>query len=184
MKKLLGTETGRRVFGYQIQPIFHIKMKLLADKLHVPLFALVEHIFEISAIVIEDIFTDSEESNSLQEHIEDIHVKQRTIEKIHKFDEEMATSLAQEIQKQSIEDKVLRTIIKDYIRNGIRARQIPGFIRFGMMCRIAISRGWPDPTGYLERRSNYKNTYYHKDKPLEDKKNQYEIQDESSGQPE
>jgi len=139
------TGSERKVWGFPCSPDIPARMKMLADRLHVPLYALAEHAFQLSAGPIAKMVEDPEESEQLRKHIQEHHVGRRTIEKIDRLDQEMADVLDQERHRWSQTEAIVRHIIMKYIRQGLSPRVIDWLVGYGMRCRIAIARGQPMP---------------------------------------
>lgn len=145
VKKILGKDSGRRVFGFICSPSLQAQLKMLAGQLQVPIFALSEHLLQLSAGQIAKMADNPEEWASLRKHIIEIHVEARTIEKISAFDEDMGERLNLERLRGLDFDKSAHQIVMDYMRNGLSPKEIPGLIDYGLRCRIAIAKGMPIP---------------------------------------
>jgi hypothetical protein len=139
------TGSERKVWGFPCSPDIPARMKMLADRLHVPLYALTEHALQLSAGLIAKMAEETEGSEQLRQHIQEYHVGRRTIEKIGRLDEEMADVLDHEIRRWLQVETSVRHIILKYIRRGLSPRDIAWSIDYGMRCRIAIARGEPVP---------------------------------------
>ncbi len=101
VKKLLGKDSGRRVFGFPCNPNIQARVKMLAGQLNIPMFALAEHALQIATELIAGIAEDPEESEPLKEHLIKCHVNARTLEKIGQYDREMADVLKEEYAQRS-----------------------------------------------------------------------------------
>jgi hypothetical protein len=148
VRKVLGKDSGRKVFGFLCSPDIPARMKILADKFHVPLFALSEHAFQLGAGQINKIAEEAEASELLRRHILEVHVGRRTIEKISRYDEETANVLDLERHQRFQFEKAVGQIVMKYYRAGIKTSEIDWAIDYGLRCRIAITTGQPLPKDF------------------------------------
>jgi len=139
------TGSERKVWGFPCSPDIPARMKMLADRLHVPLYALTEHALQLSAGLIAKMAEEAEEREQLREHILEYHVGKRMIEKISRLDEEMADILDKERHHRSQMEASVRQIMVRYIKTGLSPLEIVWAIDYGMRCRIAVARGQPMP---------------------------------------
>jgi hypothetical protein len=146
VRKVLGKDTGRRVFGFPCSPDIPARVKAMADRLHVPLYALSEHCLQLGASQLAKTAENTEEAEFLRQHISDIHVGRRTIEKISRYDEEMANVLDLERQQRFQFEKAVGQIVIKYYRAGIKTSEIDWAIDYGMRARVAAATGRPLPT--------------------------------------
>jgi hypothetical protein len=112
----------------------------------VPLYALCEHAFQLSAELIAKMAENAEERDQLRQHILENHVGRRTIEKITRLDEDMGDILDKEWRQRFRVEQAVREIVAKFIRSGINLRDILWLIDYGMRCRIAVARGQRVPT--------------------------------------
>jgi hypothetical protein len=145
VKKILGKDPGRRVFGFECSPDIQAQIRVLAGKLQVPIYALVEHALQLSAGLIAKMEENSEESALLRKHIIEIHVEARTIEKISAYDQDMAQRLNEERIRRLEMEKAARQIVMNFIRAGLKPKDISWCIDYGMRCRVAVTQGKPIP---------------------------------------
>ena len=145
VKKILGKDTGRRVFGFACSPDIQAQLKLLAGQLQVPIFALVEHALQLSAGLIRKMAENAEESVILRRHLIESHIDARTLEKISVYDQDMAARLDEERIRRFEIDKAVRQIVVNFIRAGLTPNEIPWLIDYGMRCRVAVAQGKPIP---------------------------------------
>jgi hypothetical protein len=141
VKKVLGKDSGRRVFGFACSPDIAARLKMLAAKLNVPIFALVEHALQLSAEVIAKAVESPEESTLLRNHLTGVHVEARTIEKISVYDQNMAERLDEERLRRLDIDRTVRQIVVGYIRRGVDPKEISYLLDYGLRCKMAMSRG-------------------------------------------
>ncbi len=146
VKKIIGNHSGRRTFGFPCSPDIKARFNMLAGQLDVWIYALGEHALQLSAGLIAKIVEDPEERELLKHHIKDVHVGRRTIEKISRYDKEMADLLDEERHRHFQIEKAVRQIVVRFIRSGLKPQEIPWLIDYGMRCRIAVARGRPVPT--------------------------------------
>jgi hypothetical protein len=146
VRKVLGKESARRVFGFCCDAGLWARMKMLADKMNVPLFGLMEHSTQISAGLMAKMAENEEEREELRRHIMDVHVGQRAIEKISRFDEEMADILDGERRHRFQVESAVRQIVLKYEKRGLSPREIDWSIDYALRCITAITRGQPVPT--------------------------------------
>jgi hypothetical protein len=146
VRKVLGKDFGRRVFGFLCAPDIPARMKILADKLHVPLFALSEHCVQLGAGQINKIAEEVEPSELLRRHILEVHVGKRTIEKISRYDEETANVLDLERLQRFEFEKAVSQIVMKYRRAGATPSEIDWAVDYGFRCRAALLSGQPLPT--------------------------------------
>ena len=82
-KKILGKDTGRRVFGFACSADIQAKIKMLSGELQIPIFALGEHCLQLGTSSITKAVQNAEERDSLRKHLIERHVDLRTIEKFN-----------------------------------------------------------------------------------------------------
>jgi hypothetical protein len=148
VKKVLRKDSGRRVFGFPCSPDIPARLKLLAGQLNIPNYALCEHALQLSTELIAKMAENSEESALLKKHITEIHVNARTLEKISAYDQDMAERLDEERLRRLEIDRAAHQIVINFIRRGLKPREIPWIIDYGMRCRIAVAQGKPIPTDW------------------------------------
>jgi hypothetical protein len=144
-KKLMGKESTRKVFGFICNSDIPARLKLLAGKLNVPLYAVVEHALQLASGQIAMITENQDESVILRRHLIENHVEARTIEKISPYDEDMAERLSAERFRRLEIDKAAHQIVMNFVRKGLSPKEIPWLIEYGMRCRLAIAKGMPIP---------------------------------------
>jgi hypothetical protein len=96
--KILRKGSGRRVFGFPCGPDIPARIKILAGQLNIPIYALAEHMLQLSAGLIARLVDSPEEREHLRQHIIENHVEVRVAEKIAEDDEEMAKILKQKYE--------------------------------------------------------------------------------------
>jgi CMP-2-keto-3-deoxyoctulosonic acid synthetase len=148
VRKVLGKDTGRKAFGFPCSPDIPARLKAMADRLHVPLYALSEHCLQLGASQLAKTAENTEEAEFLRQHISDIHVGRRTIEKISRYDEEMADVLDRERSKRFQFEQEVRQITMKYYRPGTRPSELSWAIDYGLRCRIAVATGQPLPKDF------------------------------------
>ncbi|HEX7474977.1 MAG TPA: hypothetical protein VF318_03345, partial [Dehalococcoidales bacterium] len=146
VRKVLRKDTGRKVFGFPCSRDIPARLKAMADRLHVPLYALSEHCLQLGASQLAKTAENAEEAELLRQHISDIHVGRRTIEKISRYDEEMADALDRERSKRFQFEKAVNQIVMKYHRAGVRPSEIDWAIDYGLRCRASLLKGQPLPT--------------------------------------
>ena len=144
-KKLLGKDSGRRVFGFACSPDIQALLKVLAGQLNIPIYALVEHALQLSAGLIRKMAENAEESVILRRHLIESHIDARTLEKISVYDQDMAARLDEERIRRLDIDRAAHQIVVNFIRAGMTPKEIPWYIDYGMRCRLAVLHGKPIP---------------------------------------
>lgn len=145
VRRVLGKDTKRRIFGFQCSPDIHASLKLLSDQIHVPLFALAEHALQLGAMQLVEAYNNPEERDELRRHLTENHVEMNTIEKVARYDAEAAATMKTvRIRRFSI-DKATRQLVTKYMRWGLEPEELGDIIMFGYRCILAIKRGWPRP---------------------------------------
>jgi hypothetical protein len=144
-KKILGKDTGRRVFGFACSPDTHVQMKMLAGELQIPIFALAEHSLQLLAVLIAKAIENNEERDQLRRHLIEAHVNERTIEKINWYDEEMAKELNEERLRRFEIERTVRQIVVDFARKGMKPKDMPLYLEYGYRCFVAVVNGRPVP---------------------------------------
>ena len=134
-----GSDPGRPTFGFQCSPEVSARLKLLADRLHVPYYILAEHALEDFGELVDRLLQDAEESRELRQHLE-YHISQRTIEKIDRYDKETADILQEEWNKRSRIEATLRQIVNAYVKRGMKPEDVPKFIEEGARSMNASRR--------------------------------------------
>jgi hypothetical protein len=117
----------------------------MADRLNVPLYALMEHSLQLSAGQIAKMAEDAQEWELLRTHILEDHVEMRTIEKISRFDQDAADVLDEERHQRFQVEAAVRQIVLKFARAGVRPAEMAWAIDYGIRCRSAIIRGQPVP---------------------------------------
>jgi hypothetical protein len=144
-KRILGKDTGRRVFGFACSPDIHAKMKMLAGELQVPIFALAEHCLQLSAGSVTSAKENPEERELLHRHLIEIHINQRTIEKFSWYDEELAKELNEERLRRFEIERTVRQIVVDFARRGMKPKDMPLYLDYGYRCFTAAVNDRPVP---------------------------------------
>jgi hypothetical protein len=145
VRRVLGKEQGRRVFGFECSPNIQATLKSLSDQIHVPLFALAEHALQLGSIQLEEANNNPDEREELRRHLTEVHVEMRTIEKVDRYDTEAAEVLKMERVRRFHIDKVTRQLVLKYMRLGLKPEELEEMILFGHQCVLAIAQGWPRP---------------------------------------
>ena len=86
-----------------------------------------------------------EERELLVNHLKEVHIGARSLEKISSYDKDMAEILDEERIKRFEIDRSVRDIVLKFVRGGIKPKEIPWLIEFGMRCKLAVARGKPIP---------------------------------------
>ena len=144
-KKLLGKKPGRKVWGFPCAPDIPVRMKVLAGRLNVPIYALTEHALQLTAPLMAKMADNPEECESLRTHILEDHVEKRTIEKISQLDENMAHTLEVERARRLEVYRAARQIVNNCSARGIEPHQIMWAIDYAIRCRLAVAHGQPIP---------------------------------------
>jgi hypothetical protein len=145
-KRILGKDSGRKVFGFACSPDIHAQIKMLAGELQVPMFALSEHLFQLSIGVISRAKENAEEREELRRHLVEIHVDQRTIEKFAWYDEELGKELNEKRFVQFEIDRAVRQIVVNFARKGMKPKYMAGYLDYGFACYAAAVNSRPFPT--------------------------------------
>jgi hypothetical protein len=145
VRKVLGKDSGRKVFGFPCSPDIKASLKSLSDQIHVPLFALAEHALQLGAMQLADANNNPEEREVLRRHLTEVHVEMRTIEKVARYDAEAADVLKLERIRRFDIDKATRQLVVKFARWGHKPEELEELILFGHRCRLAIALGWPCP---------------------------------------
>ena len=110
-RALLGKGPIRRVFSFICAPYIQVELKYLAKQLNVPLFAATEHALELGTNQIEAALKDLEERELLIKHLTEVHVGDKVVESLSRYDREKAEVLdMQRERKFRIENAVKRMI--------------------------------------------------------------------------
>ncbi len=144
-RKLLGKDTERKVFGFKCSPDIQASFKLLADKIHVQLFALAEHALQLGTMQIEASMDNPEELELLRRHLVETHVELRTIEKVVRYDKETAEDMKMARIRRFEEERVVRQLVADFIKKGMKPKWMAGYIYYGYLCFVAYTNGSPMP---------------------------------------
>jgi hypothetical protein len=147
-KKIPGKDSGRRVFGFPCCPVVPAKLKVLADRLNIPIYALAEHELELGNELLEMIAERPEDREELRHHIIESHIDVRAIEKIGPYDPEMTDQMVQELRRRFEIDRAARQIVVRFIRVGVKPGEIVWAIDYGIRCRIAVAHGGPIPKDF------------------------------------
>jgi len=146
LRKVMGKNSGRRVFGFKCNPSLPADLKLLSDKMNIPVFALAEHALELGLMDIKAATGDPEEYKELCQHIKEVHVAERTIEKIARYDEDVAADLRADMLYRFKIDKAVRQIVVGFVNRGMDPKYIPWYLDYGYRCSMAAMRNRPRPT--------------------------------------
>ena len=106
----------RKIWGFPCAPAIPARMKTLSDQLQVPLYGLVEHALQLSAGLITRMVEVPEENQLLRQHILEVHVGKRAIEKISRIDVDMAEQLDEERQRNFQYESAVRRIVVTFGR--------------------------------------------------------------------
>jgi hypothetical protein len=181
-KRILGKDTGRRVFGFNCSPDIHARMKVLAGELQVPIFALAEHLLQLSVGQVTKAKEDPEEREQLRRHLTTVHVEARTIEKFSWYDEEMSKVLNEDrLRRFEVDDTVHRIVI-DFARKGMDPRDMPWYIDFGYHCYRAMANGQPLPKDLTAHARFRRRSPPVADPPASEKKDQASEAADESGE--
>jgi len=145
LRKVLGKDSGRKVFGFQCSPDIHATLRAQADKLHVPLFALAEHVLQLGSMQMVEIMNNPAELELLRRHLVESHVDMRTIEKIERYDKEAAEILTVERIRRFDIEKAARKLVIKFMSWGHKPEELEELIIFGSRCHWATAHGWPMP---------------------------------------
>jgi hypothetical protein len=168
-RKILGKDSGRRIFGFACSPKIQAQLKMLADKYQVPLFALVEHGLQISSELFSRVADEPEEYELLRRHIIDDHVGKRTIEKVSHYDEETGDLLYKEKSGAFQIEKVVHQIVRDFVKRGMPLSAIAWYLDYGYRCFIAVMSGLPVPKPQEEKLQFYRKYQRSNNQPAEEK---------------
>lgn len=172
VKKILGKDSGRKVFGFRCSPGIKTSLKSLSDQIHVPLFALAEHALQLGAMQLADANNNPEEREILRRHLTEVHVEMRTIEKVARYDAEAADVLKLERIRRLDIDKATRQLVEKFARWGHKPEELEELILFGHRCRLAIALGWPCPPEISSRSHSHRPpNNIHKHNPEESENN-------------
>jgi hypothetical protein len=149
VREVLGTERGATTFGFVCDLEIQAHLRQAANKMQVPLYGLSEEIFETSLEVINTLTNDPEQFQLLKDHIVEYHIAKRTIDKIGKFNAEMAEILKEEYQAKLTMEKTVKRIVERYIEYGqFKPSQVQRLLEFGFACMEAERRGRIKPNFY------------------------------------
>jgi hypothetical protein len=144
-KRVLGRDSGRHTFGFSCSPDIHARIKILAGELHVPMFALTEHLLQLAVWLITRAKENPEEMEQLRRHLVQIHVEARTIEKLNFYDEQLAKDLDEQRLRRFAIESTVRQIVEDFTNKGMNPKDIPSYIDYGYRCFVAVDSGRPVP---------------------------------------
>lgn len=116
------TKPDRRIFGFRCSPTIHITAKALAQKLHVDLYVIAEHAFQLGLIDIASAMKDPEETELLREHLNEEHVIEHLVESVSKYDAEAAGYIRDGQARRYHKEKTVRDLIELWARYGLDPR--------------------------------------------------------------
>jgi len=145
-KKSRGNDSERKIWGFPCSPDIPARMKILADQLQVPVYALTEHALQLSAGLIARMAEVPDECKLLRAHLLDDHVGRRTIEKISRYDADMADILDEERRRRFQIEKAVRQLVTGFVRAGLKPEEIIWFVNYGIKCWITVAGGRARPT--------------------------------------
>jgi hypothetical protein len=145
IRKVVGKDPRRRVFGFQCSPEIQTNLKSLSDQMHIPLFALSEHALQLGTMQLIDANNNPDEREVLHQHLAKDHVAKRTIEKVARYDTEAADDLKIERIRRFRIDRVTRQLVVKYMSLGLKPEELEEMILFGHQCILAVAQGWPRP---------------------------------------
>ena len=151
-KKLLGRESGRPTFAFNCSSWIHASVNKIAGDIHAPIFSVAEHALDLGMIQIGEAMKDPEEREALRDHLMDVHVTDRTIEKIARYDKEAAEDLTTERLRRHRIDSAMRLLVVKFSR-WFRPEQLEELIDLGYRTKLAMAAGWPAPPDLLKGRS-------------------------------
>jgi len=133
-RKSRGNDSERKIWGFPCSPDIPARMKMLADQLEVPVYALTEHALQLSAGLIARMAEVPDECKLLRAHLLDEHVGRRTIEKISRYDADMADILDEERRRRFQIEKAVRELVTGFVRAGLKPEEIMWFVNYGIKC--------------------------------------------------
>jgi hypothetical protein len=151
-KRLLGRDSGRPTFGFKCSSLIQASIKKLAGDINAPIFSLSEHALELGMIQISEAIKDPEEREALHQHLTDVHVTDRTIEKIARYDKEASEDLTTERLRRHRIDNAMRQLVVKFGR-WFHPEQLEELIDLGYRTKLAMAAGWPEPPDLLGGRS-------------------------------
>lgn len=152
---LAGKESGRKVFGFLCSPAIPASIKMQADQLHVPMFALAEHALQLGAQQIQAAVMNPDERELLYAHLTEVHVGMRTIEKVDKYDREQGDVLMDARNRRFAVEKATRQLVLELMASGLRPEDLIGYVKLGMQAQIAANNGRPLPPEMPRRTPRY-----------------------------
>ncbi len=156
VRKVLGKQDGRKVFGFRCVPWLKTRMKNLAAQLHVDEYALSEHAFELGLIQVDHAMADPENREELRSHLTGVHVENRVIENISRYDQEASDELADEHDRRLSIDRGVRRIVVKF-SGRVNPDDLDEVIDFGLRAMQDLAAGHPaspavSRSPYLRRR--------------------------------
>jgi hypothetical protein len=170
-RKPHGNDSERKTWGFPCSPDIYARMKMMADRMNVPLYGITEHALQLSAGLIARMVEQPEEEQLLRQHILESHVGKRTIEKIARYDEEMADILEEERQRNFQIDSAVRQIVVGFARKGMNPSYMAYYLNYGYVCFMSFvnNQPFPKPTrGRFPRKSQSRDN-----QPAEEKGEEY-----------
>ncbi len=144
-KRILGKSTGRRVFGFACSPGIQAQLKVLAGEFQIPMFALAEHCLQLGVDHVTQAKESPEEIETLRKHLLEVHVAQRSLEKISWYDEKLAKKFNEERLGRLAIEQGLRELIVNFVHNGMKPQDIGWYCDYGYRCFSAVLWGRPVP---------------------------------------
>ena len=112
----------RKLFGFRCSPAIHMTAKALAQKLHVDLYVIAEHAFQLGLTDIAHAMKDPEETELLREHLNEEHVIKHLVESISKYDVEAAGYIRDGQARRYHKEQAVRDLVELWARYGLDPR--------------------------------------------------------------
>lgn len=149
VRRVLGTDRGATTFGFVCDLEIQGHLRQAASKMQVPYYGLAEDLLETALEVVNDLIKDPERLQMFKDHIVDHHIAKRTIDKVGKFNAEMAEILKDEYQHKLFLEKAVKRIVERYIEyRQFKPSEVERLLHFGFACMEAERRGQAKPNFY------------------------------------
>ena len=123
---------ARKVFGFPCSPVIAGRIRMLADRFNVPIFAIAEHALEIACELLDLMLKDPQQSALLRRHVLEGHSAVRTIEKMDAYDQNMADIMQTEWQRRYRIETVAIRLVAKYLGRGVKPEDVEFYIEYGI----------------------------------------------------
>jgi len=141
----------RRLFAFRCSPAIKMTAKVLAKKLHVDLYVMAEHAFQLGLMDIVAAMQDPGETEMLREHLNEEHAINHLVESVSKYDMEAAEYIRDGQARRYHKEQAVRDLVELWARYGLDPRLMKEIILHELERISAIRRSRAAQNHYSAR---------------------------------